>query len=58
MFIADAQVHIWATHPPERPWPEDGFARTHRAALVPPSFEATTTTCRWPPPRCTSTGLP
>lgn len=30
MLIVDAQVHIWAAHTPERPWPEDGFAREHR----------------------------
>ena len=30
MLIVDAQVHVWAAHTPERPWPEDGFAREHR----------------------------
>jgi L-fuconolactonase len=30
MMIVDAQVHIWAAHTPERPWPADGHARTHR----------------------------
>lgn len=29
MLIVDAQVHIWAAHSPERPWPEDGFGREH-----------------------------
>lgn len=31
MFIADAQIHIWANPRPDRPWPEGGMARTHRA---------------------------
>lgn len=28
-MIVDAQVHVWAAHTPERPWPEDGFGREH-----------------------------
>jgi len=31
MPIVDAQVHIWAAHSPERPWPADGFGREHAA---------------------------
>jgi predicted TIM-barrel fold metal-dependent hydrolase len=31
MLIVDAQVHIWASHTPERPWPADGFGRVHCA---------------------------
>lgn len=30
MLIVDAQVHIWAAHTPDRPWPDDGHARAHR----------------------------
>jgi L-fuconolactonase len=30
MLIVDAQVHIWAAHTPERPWPEYGFGKEHR----------------------------
>ena len=29
MLIVDAQVHIWANHTTERPWPADGFGREH-----------------------------
>lgn len=29
MMIVDAQVHIWAKHTAERPWPADGFGREH-----------------------------
>lgn len=29
MNIVDAQIHIWANHTPERPWPADGFGREH-----------------------------
>ena len=29
MNIVDAQIHIWANHAPERPWPADGFGREH-----------------------------
>ncbi|MDA0340927.1 MAG: amidohydrolase family protein [Proteobacteria bacterium] len=31
MLIADAQVHVWGVHTPERPWPADGFGREHTA---------------------------
>lgn len=30
MMIADAQVHIWAAHTPERPWPPGHAHRAHR----------------------------
>jgi predicted TIM-barrel fold metal-dependent hydrolase len=30
MQIVDAQVHIWAVHTPQRPWPEFGFGKEHR----------------------------
>ena len=30
MLITDAQVHVWAAHTPERPWPEYGFGKEHR----------------------------
>lgn len=30
-MIVDAQVHIWANHTAERPWPADGFGREHSA---------------------------
>ena len=29
MLIVDAQIHVWAVHAPERPWPADGFGREH-----------------------------
>lgn len=29
MEIVDAQVHVWASSTPERPWPADGFGREH-----------------------------
>jgi L-fuconolactonase len=31
MLIADAQIHVWGASTPERPWPADAQARTHRA---------------------------
>jgi predicted TIM-barrel fold metal-dependent hydrolase len=31
MQIVDAQVHIWAAHTPQRPWPEFGFGKEHRS---------------------------
>jgi len=34
MLIVDAQVHIWANHTPERPWPADGFGREHCAEAL------------------------
>ena len=30
MLIVDAQVHIWATDSPERPWPSIGHSYAHR----------------------------
>ena len=29
MLIVDSQVHVWAAHSDERPWPADGFGREH-----------------------------
>ena len=29
MLIVDSQVHVWAAHSAERPWPADGFGREH-----------------------------
>jgi len=36
MLLVDAQVHVWAAHSAERPWPADGFARTHRPVPLGP----------------------
>jgi L-fuconolactonase len=30
MLIVDSQVHIWAAHTPERPWPPGQAARAHQ----------------------------
>ena len=38
MMIVDAQMHVWAAHTPERPWPEDGFGWEH--VLVPMMYDA------------------
>ena len=38
MMIVDAQVYVWATYTPERPWPEDGLGREH--GLVPMMSDA------------------
>ncbi|MBT5111164.1 MAG: amidohydrolase [Rhodospirillaceae bacterium] len=37
MLIVDAQVHVWAAHTPERPWPDDGFGREHSSPPLTPS---------------------
>ena len=29
MKIVDDQVHVWANHTKERPWPADGLGREH-----------------------------
>jgi L-fuconolactonase len=32
--LVDAQVHVWAAHHPDRPWPEPGTHAAHRAEPV------------------------
>ena len=32
MTVIDAQVHIWGTETPERPWPPGGAVLAHRPA--------------------------